>query len=176
MWYIFLVFGLDWCDLLNIEVWFLDGIMVRKLWYIYYDRKNGCSSFGVFCGVCFCVEVGKVCDFVVRQFNIFIFWCLFYIGNCYNYWVGFYGRFEWDGFFSIIVINFEFMGKQGCVFYFEQYCVVSVWECVCFQGFFDIYWFFGNILDKYWQVGNVVLLFLVKVIGLEIKFCMLVKV
>ncbi|XP_006875222.1 PREDICTED: DNA (cytosine-5)-methyltransferase 1 [Chrysochloris asiatica] len=167
--------GSDWRDLPNIEVRLSDGTMTKKLCYTYHDRKNGRSSSGALRGVCSCVEAGKTCDQLARQFNTLIPWCLPHTGNRHNHWAGLYGRLEWDGFFSTTVTNPEPMGKQGRVLHPEQHRVVSVRECARSQGFPDTYRLFGNILDKHRQVGNAVPPPLAKAIGLEIKLCVLAK-
>lgn len=167
--------GSDWRDLPNIEVRLSDGTMAKKLRYTHHDRKNGRSNSGALRGVCSCVEAGKACDPMARQFNTLIPWCLPHTGNRHNHWAGLYGRLEWDGFFSTTVTNPEPMGKQGRVLHPEQHRVVSVRECARSQGFPDTYRLFGNILDKHRQVGNAVPPPLAKAIGLEIKLCVLAR-
>ena len=160
--------GSDWRDLPNIVVRLSDGTYCKKLEYPYHDEKAGKSSTGAFRGVCSCC-VGKKCDPADKQYNTLIPWCLPHTGNRHNHWSGLYGRLEWNGFFFTTITNPEPIGKQGRVLHPEQNRVVSVRECARSQGFPDSYCFYGNILEKYRQIGNAVPPPMSAAIGLEIR-------
>ncbi|XP_033220801.1 DNA (cytosine-5)-methyltransferase PliMCI-like [Belonocnema kinseyi] len=166
--------GSDWRDLPNIVVRLSDGTYCKKLEYPYNDKKTGKSSTGALRGVCSCC-VGKKCDPADKQYNTLIPWCLPHTGNRHNHWAGLYGRLDWNGFFFTTVTNPEPIGKQGRVLHPEQNRVVSVRECARSQGFPDSYCFYGNILEKYRQVGNAVPPPMSAAIGLEIRKCVSLK-
>lgn len=163
--------GSDWRDLPNIVVRLSDGTFSKKLEYTYHDDKAGRSSTGALRGVCSCC-LGKKCDPADKQYNTLIPWCLPHTGNRHNHWTGLYGRLEWDGFFFTTITNPEPIGKQGRVLHPEQNRVLSVRECARSQGFSDSYCFYGNIVDKYRQVGNAVPPPVGAAIGLEIRKCL----
>ncbi|XP_051164166.1 DNA (cytosine-5)-methyltransferase PliMCI-like [Leptopilina boulardi] len=163
--------GSDWRDLPNIIVELSDGTWSKKLEYTYHDEKAGRSSTGALRGVCSCC-LGKKCDISDKQYNTLIPWCLPHTGNRHNHWAGLYGRLEWDGFFFTTITNPEPIGKQGRVLHPEQNRVISVRECARSQGFSDNYLFYGNIVDKYRQVGNAVPPPVAAAIGLEIRKCL----
>lgn len=149
--------GSDWRDLPNIVIRLSDGTFTNKLRYQFHDKKNGPNSSGGCRGVCPCAS-GKPCDQdqSERQVDTLIPWCLPHTANRNSQWAGLYGRLEWDGVFATTVTNPEPMGKQGRVLHPVQHRVVSVRECARSQGFPDRYKFYGNILDKYRQIGNAV--------------------
>lgn len=164
--------GSDWRDLPNIIVRLSDGTWSKKLEYTHHDERAGRSSTGALRGVCSCCCIGKKCDPADRQYNTLIPWCLPHTGNRHNHWTGLYGRLEWDGFFFTTLTNPEPIGKQGRVLHPEQNRVISVRECARSQGFPDGYSFYGNIVDKYRQVGNAVPPPVAAAIGLEIRKCL----
>lgn len=68
----------------------------------------------------------------------------------------FSGRLCWNDVFSTIITSPEPTGKQGRVLHPSADRVISIRECARSQGFPDEYEFFGNISDRYRQIGNAV--------------------
>ncbi|XP_044757853.1 DNA (cytosine-5)-methyltransferase PliMCI-like [Coccinella septempunctata] len=157
--------GADWRDLPNMVVRLNNGTFTQLLKYTYRSKKQSAKDPPR--GVCQCAE-GKSCDPSDIQINTLIPWCLPHTADKHNHWSGLYGRLEWEGFFSTTITNPEPMGKQGRVLHPSQNRVVSVRECARSQGFPDKFKFYGNILDKYQQIGNAVPPPMAMAIGREI--------
>jgi len=113
------------------------------------------------------------CDPRMKQHNTIIPWSNVHASVQRNYRKGQYGRNDWEGYFSTTLTYPDPMSLQGQVLHPDQDRIVSVREAARSQGFPDRYRLYGDIKEKYRQVGNAVPPPMAKAIGKEIIRSML---